>query len=142
MRRSPYFSLLLAALALLIIALVVVRSDGMSEYEDESLWYRFAIGVIYAVLAIGPAFIAEILMRALLPAALAARERRRRKVALSGASKQKRLAEEKIREITDEYEAYRYWVTRITGRYNKIWNQARARCGHTEPASSPNSPPT
>lgn len=142
MKRNLHFYLLLAALAVLVIALVLVRSDAANEFEDESPWYRFAVGVLFAFLAIGHAFLAELLMHALFPASLAARERQRRKVALSEALQQKRNAEEKIRDINDEYEAYLYWVTRITGRYNKIWNQSRARFGHTGPAASPNAPNT
>ena len=130
MKRSPYFWLLLAALAILVIALVVVRYEGAADDGEDSILSRLSWGIVFAVLAIGPAFMAELVMRALVPASKAARERRRRKKALDTAGKTKRRAEKRIKAIADEHERHKYWSARIQGRYDKIWKQAHAKFGH------------
>lgn len=131
MKRSPYFYVLVVALAILVIALVVVRYEGTDDDGEDSVLSRLAWGVLFAVLAIGPAFLAEIVMRALVPASMAARERKRRKKAFGSADRTKRKAEKLIKVIVDEHERSKYWAVRIQGRYDKIWQQAHAKFGHS-----------
>ena len=133
MKRSPYFAPLLIILVLLVIALVVIRTDG-ADTEDESIPHRLAQGAIYAVLPVGTAFIAEFLLRKFNPASRAAREHKRSKKALDGVTSKKRKAEKRIKEIHDDYELYLYWVARIRGRFYRFFEPARARAGHTGPA--------
>lgn len=142
MKRSPYFWLLLAALAVLVIALVIVRYEGTTDDGEDSVFSRLSWGVVFAVLAIGPAFFAELVMRALVPASRAARESKRRKKAFGTADKTKRTAEKRIKAIADEHEKHKYWSTRIQGRYDKIWKQAHAKFGHGSQTTTPSTRPS
>ena len=133
MKRSPFFYPLLIVLFVLVIAIVVIRTDG-ADTEDESLLQRLARGATYAAFTVGPAFIAELLLRKFIPASRAAREHQRSKKALGGVTSKKRKAEKRIKEIHDAYELYLYWVARIRGRFYRFFEPARARAGHTGPA--------
>lgn len=134
MKPSPAFRGLVVALFVLVVSLVVLRSNHAGDDEEASLSQRLATGVVYAVLAVGPAFAGEILLKLLLPASLVARELQRSKKALAVETSKKRKAQKRIKEIHDEFMAYQSWVTRIQGRYYKIWAPARTAAGHTGPA--------
>lgn len=133
-KPSPALIILLVALLLLVLALVIVRTDGTDD-ENDSLAWRLSLGIIFAFLTVGPAFFAEMLMRALFPASLAARELAEKRKAFHTVDKTKRVAERQIHGIADEHALHDYWTTKIRGRYYTIFDQARAKFGHTEPPS-------
>jgi hypothetical protein len=139
MKRSPYFIPAVIVLILLTAALVVIRTDRGGEESDEPLFVRVSEGIVYAAVAIALAFLAELIIRSLIPASRDARERARLKRAFVTTDKKKRHADEKITEIYDESNRHKYWASRIEGRYNRIWQQAHAEAGSPAPPTSPTS---
>jgi hypothetical protein len=139
MKRSPYFIPAILVLILLMGALVVIRTDRGGEESDEPLYMRVSEGIVYAVIAIGLAFLAELIIRSLIPASRDARERARLKKAFVTTDKKKRYADEKITKIYDESNRHKYWESRIEGKYNRIWLPANAEAGYPAAPASPTS---
>ncbi len=129
MKRSPYFLLLLGVLALVVVAFVIIRTDSAAEGGDDSLLLRIALAVLYALMTVGPAFGAELALRALPRATQATRELRRRKTEWRKSVETKRNAEKAIKQVEDEYDAYLFWAAKAKGRYDRYWKKAHAKAG-------------
>ena len=127
MKRPRLFVGLLAVLAVVVVCVVVLRTDAAEDGTDDSLPVRLALGVVYAVGAVGPAFFGEIALRRLQPARRVARELRQLEKALAAVVGGKARATRWIRRVSRNTEAWDYWAARGRARYEKVWKAERAR---------------
>jgi len=76
MRSKGWFYLTLAAYVALVLAVMLIRVNGVSSDESGSSDVDYAVGVVMLFATVGPALVGEMAMRRLLPAVRLRKERR------------------------------------------------------------------
>lgn len=127
MKRQRIFWALLIVLALIVFSVVTLRTDDTQAGGEQPFLIRFAIGVLYALCAVAPAFGGEMVMRALLVSRRLARELGMKDRALAAVADPKAGASKEIRKVARATESWDYWATRGRNRYAKIWKAERAK---------------
>lgn len=117
--RSTWFYVVLGAYALLVIAVVALRVNAASGTPDGSTATDTASGLVMLFVTIGPAAVAEMVMRRWAPAAEHAKTRRVLRRRLAARERALRRAEEYMRDFARRRQEWRERATELRARYNR-----------------------
>jgi hypothetical protein len=134
-KRSTLRALLATTFGVLVMAIVILRFDETDGADDDSLLVRAAMGVFWAGVTVGLAFVSELIIRAIPVALHVRRELKRRKAEWKTPSRARAAAAKAIKEINDNDVRRTHWVERARGRYYTIWKNHRAAVTQSDPSS-------
>ena len=126
MKKKTLAKILAAILIVIVFSVVILRTDGLENTEDESIVTSVATAVVYAVFTIGLAFIGHGMLLAYPHAVQASRELARRKAEWKAAVARKKKAAKARRKITRQHERWLAWSGTANGIYNTHWKSERA----------------
>jgi len=124
---SRWFILVLVAYAALAISLGVLRLSAVAADDTASRWTELATAVVMILATIGPAFLAELLLRRLAPVAQLTRHRRDLRRRLRDARRKHERAKAKVRFLARLREAWDAEAARLHAVYTLTHRTATAR---------------
>jgi hypothetical protein len=124
-RRSPWFYVVPVGYALFVLAVTALRVHEASATAEGSLTADIASGLVMLFVTIGPAAVAEMVMRRWVPAARAAKRRRTLRRRLARRQRALRRAENYRRNLGRRQEEWDRKAAQLRALYGRAYQSAR-----------------